>query len=236
MAVPPISPIGWLHTLGSLPAVPFAAYMLARSGRIVPGTRAGRAYFWFMLLVCDRVPGRTPASEHGFRHRHLVRPAAGVWPGSTCPDPTGLALRADRLAQHQRVPAAGTHGERDPEAPAGGPSAGDRHEGSAAAGRTGRARAGPAGRRAAADPQPCAAACTRSGMLMAATPEAPQARYSEKAQEIIQRTVELLAAGGYHSFSFADIAERVQVRKASIHHHFPTKPELVRAVVARHRE
>lgn len=71
---------------------------------------------------------------------------------------------------------------------------------------------------------------------MAATPEAPQARYSEKAQEIIQRTVELLAAGGYHSFSFADIAERVQVRKASIHHHFPTKPELVRAVVARHRE
>lgn len=50
MAVPPISPIGWLHTLGSPPAVPFAAYMLARRGRIVPGTRAGRAYFWFMLL------------------------------------------------------------------------------------------------------------------------------------------------------------------------------------------
>ena len=45
-----ISPLGWLHTLGSLPAIPLAAYMLAKHGRIVPETRAGRAYFWFMLL------------------------------------------------------------------------------------------------------------------------------------------------------------------------------------------
>lgn len=45
-----ISPLGWLHTLGSLPAIPLAAYMLIKHGRIVPGTRAGRAYFWFMLL------------------------------------------------------------------------------------------------------------------------------------------------------------------------------------------
>ena len=45
-----ISPLGWLHTLGSLPAIPLAAYMLLKHGRIVPDTRAGRAYFWFMLL------------------------------------------------------------------------------------------------------------------------------------------------------------------------------------------
>ena len=45
-----ISPLGWLHTLGSLPAIPLAAYMLLRHGRIVPETKAGRAYFWFMLL------------------------------------------------------------------------------------------------------------------------------------------------------------------------------------------
>ena len=45
-----ISPIGWIHTLGSLPAIPLAAYMLARQGRITPDTRAGRAYFWSMLL------------------------------------------------------------------------------------------------------------------------------------------------------------------------------------------
>jgi len=45
-----ISPIGWLHTLGSLPAIPLALWMLARHGRIVPASAAGRAYFWFMLL------------------------------------------------------------------------------------------------------------------------------------------------------------------------------------------
>lgn len=45
-----ISPLGWLHTLGSLPAIPLALYMLARHGRIVPESAAGRAYFWFMLL------------------------------------------------------------------------------------------------------------------------------------------------------------------------------------------
>ena len=45
-----ISPIGWLHTLGSLPALPLAIYMLIKHGRIDPDTRAGHAYFWFMLL------------------------------------------------------------------------------------------------------------------------------------------------------------------------------------------
>jgi len=45
-----ISPIGWLHTLGSLPAIPLAFYMLVKYGRIAPDTKAGRAYFWFMLL------------------------------------------------------------------------------------------------------------------------------------------------------------------------------------------
>lgn len=45
-----LSPLGWLHTLGSLPAIPLAACMLFKHGRIAPQTRAGRAYFWFMLL------------------------------------------------------------------------------------------------------------------------------------------------------------------------------------------
>ena len=45
-----ISPIGWIHTLGSLPAIPLAAYMLVRHGRITPETNTGRAYFWSMLL------------------------------------------------------------------------------------------------------------------------------------------------------------------------------------------
>ena len=45
-----ISPLGWVHTLGSLPAIPLAAYMFARYGRIVPQSRSGAAYFVFMLI------------------------------------------------------------------------------------------------------------------------------------------------------------------------------------------
>jgi len=63
-----------------------------------------------------------------------------------------------------------------------------------------------------------------------------QPQYSPKAREIIQRTNELLASGGYNGFSYADIAELVDVRKASIHHHFPTKADLVKATVALHRD
>jgi hypothetical protein len=45
-----ISPLGWVHTLGSLPAIPAAAYMLARHGRIVPRSGAGAVYFVAMLI------------------------------------------------------------------------------------------------------------------------------------------------------------------------------------------
>lgn len=45
-----ISPLGWVHTLGSLPAIPLAFYMLGRHGRIVPRSGAGAAYFVFMLI------------------------------------------------------------------------------------------------------------------------------------------------------------------------------------------
>ena len=63
-----------------------------------------------------------------------------------------------------------------------------------------------------------------------------QPQYSPKALEIIQRTNELLATGGYNGFSYADIAALVDVRKASIHHHFPAKADLVKATVVLHRE
>jgi hypothetical protein len=45
-----ISPLGWIHTLGSLPAIPVAAYMFARYGRIVPRSTAGIVYFVAMLI------------------------------------------------------------------------------------------------------------------------------------------------------------------------------------------
>ncbi|MGV3573631.1 MAG: hypothetical protein ACO1O4_00670 [Devosia sp.] len=45
-----ISPIGWVHTLGSLPALAMAAYMLVRHGRIVPRSVPGAVYFASMVL------------------------------------------------------------------------------------------------------------------------------------------------------------------------------------------
>src|SRR5689334_15925534 len=45
-----ISPLGWLHTLGSLPAIPLAISMLRNHGRIEPRSTAGKAYFVFMLV------------------------------------------------------------------------------------------------------------------------------------------------------------------------------------------
>lgn len=45
-----ISPLGWLHTLGSLPAIPLAIYMLARYGRIVPRSIPGAIYFIAMMV------------------------------------------------------------------------------------------------------------------------------------------------------------------------------------------
>lgn len=45
-----ISTLGWVHTLGSLPAIPLAAYMFLRHGRIVPRSTSGAAYFLFMVI------------------------------------------------------------------------------------------------------------------------------------------------------------------------------------------
>ena len=45
-----ISPLGWVHTLGSLPALPLAVYMFASHGRIVPRSTPGVAYFVSMMV------------------------------------------------------------------------------------------------------------------------------------------------------------------------------------------
>ncbi|WP_144640957.1 TetR/AcrR family transcriptional regulator [Bordetella genomosp. 13] len=59
---------------------------------------------------------------------------------------------------------------------------------------------------------------------------------SPRAAEIAEHAKALLAIGGYNGFSYADISERVHIGKASIHHHFPSKAELVHTVVVIHRE
>ena len=49
----------------------------------------------------------------------------------------------------------------------------------------------------------------------------------DSAQELIQR-------GGANAMSYQDISDAVGIRKASIHHHFPTKDALIEAVIDRY--
>ncbi len=53
--------------------------------------------------------------------------------------------------------------------------------------------------------------------------------------QILDQAQELVQTLGYDGFSFADVASRVGLRKASIHHHFPTKADLAVHLVARFR-
>lgn len=59
---------------------------------------------------------------------------------------------------------------------------------------------------------------------------------SSTADDILTCARSLIIAGGYNGFSYADIADVVGIRKPSIHHHFPTKVDLVRALLVRYRE
>lgn len=58
---------------------------------------------------------------------------------------------------------------------------------------------------------------------------------STTAEEILRCTRPLILSGGYDGFSYADISNVVGIRKASIHHHFPTKAQLVRVLVEQYR-
>ena len=56
-------------------------------------------------------------------------------------------------------------------------------------------------------------------------------------REALIRTAEqLMRTRGYSAFSYADLSESVGIRKASIHHHFPTKEDLGKALVEEYIE
>lgn len=55
------------------------------------------------------------------------------------------------------------------------------------------------------------------------------------AERVLDVAQELAQSRGYNAFSYADLAEALGIRKASIHHHFPSKGDLARALVARYR-
>jgi TetR/AcrR family transcriptional repressor of nem operon len=54
---------------------------------------------------------------------------------------------------------------------------------------------------------------------------------SETATRLVDEARQLIMRGGYNGFSYADLAASLGIRKASIHHHFPSKVDLVVAVV-----
>lgn len=58
---------------------------------------------------------------------------------------------------------------------------------------------------------------------------------STTADDILACAKRLILQGGYNGFSYADIAAVVLIRKASIHHHFPSKLDLVTALINRHQ-
>ena len=60
------------------------------------------------------------------------------------------------------------------------------------------------------------------------TPLATREQILDQAQGLVQTL-------GYDGFSFADVADRVGLRKASIHHHFATKADLGVGLVSRFR-
>jgi TetR/AcrR family transcriptional regulator, transcriptional repressor for nem operon len=54
-------------------------------------------------------------------------------------------------------------------------------------------------------------------------------------EQLLTHAIVLVEQRGFHSFSYRDLSNIVGVRTASIHYYFPTKSDLARAIVERHR-
>lgn len=54
------------------------------------------------------------------------------------------------------------------------------------------------------------------------------------AERVVDAAEALIQHAGYNGFSYDDVARQVGIRKPSIHHHFPTKAELVATVAQRY--
>ena len=56
------------------------------------------------------------------------------------------------------------------------------------------------------------------------------------AEHILEIAQSMVRNRGYSAFSYADIAQQIGIRKASIHYHFPSKDDLMTELVKRYRE
>src|SRR6478735_9885277 len=68
------------------------------------------------------------------------------------------------------------------------------------------------------------------------TARLPQDSFPATGDLILDIAQELLQTRGYNAISYQDIADRIGIRKASIHHHFRSKSDLAQALVRRYRQ
>ncbi|MEM6758711.1 MAG: TetR/AcrR family transcriptional regulator [Pseudomonadota bacterium] len=59
---------------------------------------------------------------------------------------------------------------------------------------------------------------------------------SDRRDAILDVAERLIRSHGYSGFSFREVAQAVGIKSASVHYHFPTKPDLAAAVAKRYRE
>jgi TetR/AcrR family transcriptional repressor of nem operon len=58
---------------------------------------------------------------------------------------------------------------------------------------------------------------------------------TDTATRILDVATRLVQVHGFNAFSYADVSAELRITKASLHHHFPTKAALGRALIARYK-
>jgi TetR/AcrR family transcriptional regulator, transcriptional repressor for nem operon len=61
-------------------------------------------------------------------------------------------------------------------------------------------------------------------------------RGTDTAARILEVAERLVQVQGFNAFSYADISGELHIRKASLHHHFPTKAALGQALITRYHQ
>jgi AcrR family transcriptional regulator len=73
-------------------------------------------------------------------------------------------------------------------------------------------------------------------MAAAGKPRGEYAKSAERREEILRAGMEVFSSAGFRSGSLRDVAERVGMSQAGLLHHFPSKNELLEALLARRDE
>jgi len=71
---------------------------------------------------------------------------------------------------------------------------------------------------------------------MARSSQARSGPGGDSAQRILDVAERLVQTRGFNGFSYADIAEALDVTKASLHYHFPTKADLGKRLIERYEK